>query len=184
MLLGMGSGLGQFVLFYLITVFTLSWATSSLGYKRQDFLVLQLIAVVFFALFIPIAAKISDKFGRTTALTWGAIGIVVLGLFLGPMLQAGSFTTVLALSIGMALMGMCFGPLGFLMAELFPTEVRYTGASLSFNLSAIAGASFAPYIATWLATNHGLQYVGYYMSGMACISVLSLLVVKKHIANV
>ena len=183
MLLGMGSGLGQFVLFYLMTVFTLSWATSSLGYKRQDFLVLQLIAVVFFALFIPIAAKISDKFGRTTALTWGAVGIVVLGLFLGPMLQAGSFTTVLALSIGMALMGMCFGPLGFLMAELFPTEVRYTGASLSFNLSAIAGASFAPYIATWLATNHGLQYVGYYMSGMACISVLSLLAVRKHKAN-
>lgn len=183
MLLGMGSGLGQFVLFYLMTVFTLSWATSSLGYKRQDFLVLQLIAVVFFALFIPIAAKISDKFGRTTALTWGAVGIVVLGLFLGPMLQAGSFTTVLALSIGMALMGMCFGPLGFLMAELFPTEVRYTGASLSFNLSAIAGASFAPYIATWLATNHGLQYVGYYMSGMACISVLSLLAVKSHKAN-
>jgi len=184
MTLGMLSGLGQFVLFYLITVFTLSWATSTLGYKRQDFLVLQLIAVVFFALFIPIAAKISDNLGRTTALTWGAMGIVVLGLFLGPMLQAGSFTTVLALSIGMALMGMCFGPLGFLMAELFPTEVRYTGASLSFNLSAILGASFAPYIATWLATNHGLQYVGYYLSAMASISVLALLAVKKHKAAI
>jgi MFS family permease len=117
LILGMLTGLGQFVLFYLITVFTLSWATSSLGYQRQDFLVLQLIAVIFFAIFIPIAATMSDKRGRTTALTWGAVGIVVLGVFLGPMLQAGSFTTVLALSMGMALMGMCFGPLGFLMAE-------------------------------------------------------------------
>ncbi|NBX56747.1 MAG: MFS transporter, partial [Betaproteobacteria bacterium] len=173
------TGLGQFVLFYLITVFTLSWATSTLGYQRQAFLVLQLIAVVFFALFIPIAAKISDSKGRTTALTWGAAGICLLGLFLGPMLQAGSLTTVLALSIGMALMGMCFGPLGFLLSELFPTEVRYTGASLSFNLSAILGASFAPYIATWLATNLGLAYVGYYMSLMASISVLALLAVRK-----
>ena len=179
MVLGMLTGVGQFVLFYLMTVFTLSWATSSLGYSRQSFLQLQLIAVLFFALFIPIAAKISDSKGRTTALTWGSVGICVLGLFLGPLLQAGSLTTVLALSIGMALMGMCFGPLGYLMADLFPTEVRYTGASLSFNLSAILGATFAPYIATWLATHVGLEYVGYYLSTMASISVLALLMVKK-----
>jgi fucose permease len=107
----------------------------------------------------------------------------VLGLFLGPLLQAGSMTTVLALSLGMALMGLCFGPLGTLMSELFPTEVRYTGASLSFNLSAIVGASFAPYIATWLATNHGLAYVGYYLSGMALVSVLALLAIKRHLTS-
>jgi len=180
LLLGMFTGLGQFVLFYLITVFTLSWATTSLGYARQDFLVLQLISVVFFGLFIPLAAKISDSKGGTYALMLGSIGICILGLFLGPLLQAGSFTTVLALSIGMALMGLCFGPLGTLMSGLFPTEVRYTGASLSFNLSAIVGASFAPYIATWLATNHGLQFVGYYLSGMASISVVALWAVKKY----
>ncbi len=180
LLLGMLSAMGQFVLFYLITVFTLSWATSSLGYARKDFLVLQLVSVVFFALFIPIAAKLSDRHGRTFALTLGAAGIVVLGIVLGPMLQAGSLTTVLALSIGMALMGLCFGPMGALLSDLFPVEVRYTGASLSFNLSAILGASFAPYIATWLATNYGLQFVGYYLSGMATISVLALLAVKHH----
>jgi metabolite-proton symporter len=180
LLLGMLTGLGQFVLFYLITVFTLSWATSSLGYARQDFLMLQLISVLFFGAFIPLSAKISDSKGNTYSLLIGSVGICVLGLFLGSLLQAGSFTTVLALSLGMALMGLCFGPLGSLMASLFPTEVRYTGASLSFNLSAIVGASFAPYIATWLATNHGLPYVGYYLSGMASISVMALLAVKKY----
>ncbi len=179
LLLGMFSGMGQFVLFYLITVFTLSWATTSLGYTRPEFLVLQLISVVFFAMFIPVAAKLSDNFGRTSALTIGAVGIALLGLVLGPMLQAGSLTTVIALSIGMALMGMCFGPLGTLMSDLFPAEVRYTGASLGFNLSAIVGASFAPYIATWLATHFGLQYVGYYLSGMAMISVVALLLVRR-----
>lgn len=179
LLLAMFAGMGQFVLFYLITVFTLSWATTSLGYTRPEFLVLQLISVVFFAMFIPVAAKLSDSRGRTSALMLGSIGIVVLGLVLGPMLQAGSLTTVIALSIGMALMGMCFGPLGMLMSDLFPAEVRYTGASLGFNLSAIVGASFAPYIATWLATHFGLQFVGYYLSGMALVSVIALLLVKR-----
>ncbi len=179
LLLAMFSGMGQFVLFYLITVFTLSWATTSLGYTRPEFLVLQLISVVFFAMFIPVAAKLSDSRGRTSALTIGSVGIALLGLVLGPMLQAGSLTTVIALSIGMALMGMCFGPLGMLMSDLFPAEVRYTGASLGFNLSAIVGASFAPYIATWLATHIGLQFVGYYLSGMALISVVALLLVRR-----
>ena len=56
--------------------------------------------------------------------------------------------------------------------------MRYTGASLTFNLAGILGASLAPYIATWLATNHGLQYVGYYLSGAAVISLVALLLVK------
>jgi metabolite-proton symporter len=179
LILGSLSGMGQFVLFYLMTVFTLSWATRSLGYERQEFLVLQLIAVVFFAIFIPISARFTDQRGRTAGLIIGSGGIVLLGFLLGPMLQAGSVSTVIALSIGMALMGASFGPLGALMSSLFPVEVRYTGASLAFNLAGILGASGAPYIATWLATNIGLPFVGYYLSGMASISLLALLMVRR-----
>ena len=179
LVLGSLTGMGQFVLFYLMTVFTLSWATRSLGYARQEFLVLQLIATVFFAICIPLSARFTDRRGRTAGLMIGTIGIVMLGLLLGPMLQAGSVSTVIALSIGMALMGASFGPLGALMSSLFPVEVRYTGASLTFNLAGILGASGAPYIATWLATNYGLPYVGYYLSGMAIISLLALLMVRR-----
>lgn len=179
LILGSLSGMGQFVLFYLMTVFTLSWATRSLGYERKEFLVLQLIATVFFAIFIPISARFTDQRGRTAGLLVGSVGIVLLGFLLGPMLQAGSVSTVIALSIGMALMGASFGPLGALMSSLFPVEVRYTGASLAFNLSGILGASGAPYIATWLATHIGLPFVGYYLSGMASISLLALLAVRR-----
>jgi MFS family permease len=179
LVLGSLTGMGQFVLFYLMTVFTLSWATRSLGYARQDFLVLQLIATVFFAICIPVSARFTDQRGRTAGLMIGTVGIVLLGLLLGPMLQAGSVSTVIALSIGMALMGASFGPLGALMSSLFPVEVRYTGASLAFNLAGILGASGAPYIATWLATNHGLPFVGYYLSGMASISLVALLMVRR-----
>ena len=61
-------------------------------------------------------------------------------------------------------MGLTYGPLGTALAELFPTEVRYTGASLTFNLAGVVGASLAPYAATWLASTHGLAWVGYYLS--------------------
>jgi len=82
------------------------------------------------------------------------------------------------LSLGLGLMGLTYGPLGTILSELFPAEVRYTGASLTFNLAGILGASLAPYAATWLATNLGLQYVGYYLSAAALISLIALLLVK------
>ena len=86
------------------------------------------------------------------------------------------------LSLGLGLMGLTYGPLGTILSELFPAEVRYTGASLTFNLAGILGASLAPYIATWLATNYGLQYVGYYLSGAAVISLVALLLARPRMA--
>jgi MFS family permease len=71
-------------------------------------------------------------------------------------------------------MGLSYGPLGTTLSELFPTSVRYTGTSLAFNLAGIFGASIAPYLATWLATNKGLQYVGYYLSGAAVVTLVAL----------
>jgi MFS family permease len=85
----------------------------------------------------------------------------------------------LFMSLGLGLMGMTYGPLGTMLSELFPAEVRYTGASLTFNLAGILGASLAPYIATWLATNHGLQYVGYYLTAAALLSLAALVATGK-----
>jgi fucose permease len=61
--------------------------------------------------------------------------------------------------------------------------VRYTGSSLSFNLAGIVGASLAPYIAMWLATRHGLQYVGFYLSAAALLSLAALLMTEKAQAH-
>jgi hypothetical protein len=65
---------------------------------------------------------------------------------------------------------------------MFPAEVRYTGASLTFNLAGILGASLAPYAATWLATNYGLQYVGYYLTAAALVSLAALLLTRRTAA--
>jgi MFS family permease len=104
--------------------------------------------------------------------------IAVFGLLFGPLFGAGTLPAVVAFMVlGMCLVGFTYGPLGTLLAELFPAEVRYTGASLTFNFAGILGASLAPYVATWLATNYGLAYVGYYLTAAALLSLLALLAI-------
>ncbi|HWW69967.1 MAG TPA: MFS transporter, partial [Duganella sp.] len=179
LVLGTLIALATFVLFYLMTVFALSWGTTALKFTRKDFLIQQLIAVLFFGLTIPLAALWADRYGRRTTLIWVSAAIAAFGLALAPLFGSGSVVQITVfLSVGLGLMGMTYGPLGTMLSELFPPEVRYTGASLTFNLAGILGASLAPYIATWLATNYGLQYVGYYLSGAALISLVALLLVK------
>jgi len=180
LVLGMFASLSTFVLFYLMTVFALSWATTALGYARKDFLELQMISVVLFAIGIPLSALFADRRGRRTMLLTASALIFAFGLLFAPLFASqaagGSFVF---LAIGMFLMGLTYGPLGTALAELFPTPVRYTGASVAFNLAGIVGASLAPYIATWLAGKYGLQYVGYYLA-LACALTIAALLLIEH----
>ncbi len=174
LVLGTVIALATFVLFYLMTVFTLTWGTTALGYSRSEFLVLQLVGIVFFGLTIPFSARYADRHGRRRTLLWVSAAIAVFGLVLAPLLQAGTAGVLTTLIVGLALMGYTYGPLGTILSELYPTAVRYTGSSLSFNLAGIFGASLAPYIATWLARNHGLEFVGYYLSAAALMSFAAM----------
>jgi len=171
-----------FAVFYLMTVFTLSWGTSVLHYPRSSFLIAQMIGVLFFAIGVPISGILSDKFGCGKVLIVTMLSAVAFGLSFAPLFTSGSWlTTVVFLAIGLLLMGFTYGPLGTALGQLFPTAVRYTGSSLSFTLAGILGASLAPYIATWLATNYGLEFVGYYLSTAATISLLALLAVRNRL---
>ena len=170
--------LATFVLFYLMTVFALSWGTSALGYGREKFLVMQLIDISFFALTIPVSAVLAER-GRRRAMLWITVSIGVFGFVMAPMFAAGTTGAVVMMAIGLSLMGFTYGPLGTMVSELFPTPVRYTGSSLAFNLAGILGASLAPYIATWLAKTHGLGYVGYYLVASAGLTLLGLLWIRE-----
>jgi metabolite-proton symporter len=175
LLIGTFAAIATFVLFYIMTVFALSWGTSALGYTRGQFLPLQMIGVLFFALTIPISALLADRFGRRPMLIAATLGIIAFGLILAPLFDSGSQLGVLTfLSLGLALMGLTYGPLGTALAGLFPTAVRYTGASLTFNLAGIIGASLAPYLATWLAVNYGLAFVGYYLAAAGLVTLTAL----------
>ena len=176
--LGVLVSLTAFMIFYLMTVFTLSWGTSALGYSREKFLVMQLFSILFFAAFTPISALLAER-GRRRMLMWVNAGIFAFGLVLAPLFVAGTAGAVTMMVIGMTLVGLVYGPLGTVLSELFPTSVRYSGSSLTFNLAGIFGASLAPYAATYLAKTYGLQYVGYYLSAGAVLSMIGLLATRE-----
>ncbi|KAF5272942.1 hypothetical protein FQR65_LT17279 [Abscondita terminalis] len=161
--LGTIAAVCTFVVFYLTTVFALNWGTKQLGYSRAQFLEMQLVATLCFAAFIPLSAVFAEKFGRR-ATSIGSGSTVIVFLFL---------------CVGLALMGMTYGPIGTVLSEIFPISVRYTGSALTFNLAGILGASFAPLIATELATKYGLQAVGYYLTAASILSLLAFLAIRE-----
>jgi metabolite-proton symporter len=178
--LGTLATITTFLLFYLMTVFTLSWGTSALHYSRTSFLIAQMISVLFFGLGIPISSVLADKCGRGPMLITATVGIFLFGLFFSTLFVSGNWAmTVGFLVLGMFLMGLTYGPTGTALAGIFPASVRYTGASLTFTLAGILGASLTPALATKLATSYGLNYVGYYLSFAAAITFLALLAAKS-----
>lgn len=125
------------------------------------------------------SAVLADRHGRRRTLILTTIAIGAFGFVFAPMLSAGTAGALFAMALGLSLMGFTYGPLGTALSELFPTAVRYTGSSLTFNLAGIFGASLAPYIATWLARTYGLQYVGYYLVLAAGLTLVGLIATRE-----
>ncbi|ODQ92791.1 MFS transporter [Mycolicibacterium holsaticum] len=181
--------LATYTMFYLMTTWALSYGTgkrppdgSGLGFAYVDFLELQLIAVLFFAGTLPLSGVLSDRFGRRGPLLVVTAGIMVFSALFVPMLgssQTSAGMMLLFLVVGMTLMGFTFGPMSAVLPELFPTNVRYTGSGVSYNVASILGAAVAPFIATWLVTQYGVGWVGLYLFVAASLSFIAILVMRE-----
>ena len=162
--------LATYTLFYIMTVYSMTFSTGAapngLGLPRNE---------------VPVAGLLADAFGRRKSMIIITTMIILFALFaFKPLLGSGNPLLVFAfLLLGLSLMGLTFGPMGALLPELFPTEVRYTGASFSYNVSSILGASVAPYIAAWLQGNYGLAAVGTYLAAMAALTLIALLLTHE-----
>jgi MFS family permease len=165
-----------YALFYLATAFALGYGTTTLGYPRETFLGVQLGAILFMAFGIVGAGYLADHYDSRRVLMAGCLLTIPTGLLLAPMMGSGSLALIaLFLSICLSLMGLVYGPLGAWLPGLFPARVRYTGASLAFNVGGILGGALSPIIAQALADGGGLWPVGFYLCGAATISLLALL---------
>ncbi|MFJ3489332.1 MFS transporter [Leifsonia aquatica] len=198
--------LATYVLFYLMTAFTLTYGTTAgsadaaraaaekagkafdpstfvpgLGYTRNDFLIMLIIGVVFFGIFTLVAGPLAERFGRRKTLIWVTLGIIVFGLLFVPLFAGGTVGTMALLIVGFTLMGLTFGPMGAELPELFPTNVRYTGSAIAYNLSSVLGAAVAPTIAVWLWTVGGgsTVWVGVYLSLAGVLTLIALLLSKE-----
>ncbi len=164
-----------FAIFYLATTFALGYGTSKLAIARQDFLLTQLVAILFLAGGILCSGWLSDRFSATRVLAAGFVGTIIASFLTASWLGSGSLVLIGAyLSLILFMMGLVYGPLGGWLPGLFPTRVRYTGASVAFNTAGILGGALAPNIALVLA-ERGLAFVGYYLGGVALISLAGLL---------
>ena len=178
--LGAFSVMLTYTLFYLTTTWSLSYGTTALAYSRQRFLLMLCVAVLFMAAATPLSGVLSDRFGRRPVLATAMVGGALVGLLTGPLLGSGSTALVMLwLCAGLFFMGLVFGPIGAYLPELFPTNVRYTGASLAFNAGSILGASLAPYTAVKLATAYGVSWVGFYLAGAAVVSLIALSMLRE-----
>ncbi|MEV8593384.1 MFS transporter [Streptomyces sp. NPDC052013] len=193
LVLGTFTMLATYVLFYLMTTFSLSYgrtakdaAVPGLGYSYTTFVLMMIFGVLFFAVFTLVSGPLADRYGRRTTLIWVTVAIVVFGLVWVPLIGLGTLGVVLWLVLGFTLMGMTFGPMGALLPELFPTSVRYTGSGVSYNVSSILGAAVAPFIAValWEAGDGSPWLVGVYLSAMALLTLAALVLGKetKHIS--
>lgn len=193
LLLGTFIMVATYGLFYLMTTWILSYgigkvALGGLGIGYRDFLVLQLLSVLFFAGFIPVSGHLADRIGRRKLLLAVTAAIVAFGLsfrfflakdVIGTGATADHGLILAFLSVGMSLMGLTFGPMSAILPELFPTNTRYTGSGVSYNLASILGAALTPFVATWLAQNYGAESVGLYLALLGASTIVALLFAKE-----
>lgn len=180
--------LATYVLFYLMTAWILPYATGkvdlgNLGIGYTNFLVLQLIAVLLFAAMIPVSGWLADKYGRRKSQLWITAAILVFGLTFKFFVDPSSVGTgdnvqiwkvLTFLIIGMTLMGLTFGSMAAILPELFPTNVRYTGSGIAYNMASILGAALTPFVAVALTAHFGVWTVGAYLSFGALLTIVAL----------
>ncbi|WP_408642113.1 MFS transporter [Speluncibacter jeojiensis] len=190
LLIGTFVMLATYTLFYVMTTWILGFGTGKvtskgadpLSMSYRDFLVLQLISVLFFGAGIPVTGWLADRFGRRRVLIVVTTAIALFGLGFGVFLNPDVMTEPLMLAVlivGMLLMGLTFGPMSAVLPELFPTNVRYTGSGVAYNAASIIGAAVAPFIATWLAGSYGVGWVGVYLTIASVLTLIALFVMKE-----
>lgn len=168
-----------FAIFYLATAFALGHGTTTQGYDREAFLLTQLVAILFMAAGIVAAGYWSDMTSPRRVLMWGCVATIPTGLLMAPLLGSGSLLLAgLFLSLALFVMGLVYGPVGAFLPSLFPARVRYTGASMAFNVGGIIGGALTPIVAQALAERGGLGSVGLYLAAAGAISFTGLLAAR------
>lgn len=170
-----------YVLFYVVTTFSLAYGTTELGVPRTTMLYCTMIAIALMGVSIPFFAALSDRIGRRR-LCMGAAALAVLWAFplfwlletRNPVLIALSF------SVCMVIFAMLYGPMGAFLPELYGTRLRYTGASVSYNLGGVLGGALAPIIATQLLASTGASWsVSLYVMAMAAVSLACVFLLSE-----
>jgi len=171
------------VTFYILVAFILAYGTNpaGLGLPRSTMLAAVLIGAVVMIPALIASAAISDRYGRRGIYMTGAVLLGAWGFALFPLVDTGSFLWItVAISIGQVLVATMYGPQAAFFTEMFSTKVRYSGASLSYQLGAILGGALAPLLATALLAKFGSTLaISIYMAITCAISFVSVVLLPE-----
>ena len=180
-LAGTVGAIACFAAYYVGTAFLLGYGTKTLGFSMQTFLLMQLGAILFMAAGIWIAATLADqRWDERRVLAGGCVATIAVGFVIAPLMNAGAGGAFAFLALTLFAMGFVYGPLGAWLPGLFPARVRYTGASIAFNVAGVIGGGLTPLIAQGLAMRAGLAAVGWYLSAAAAVSLVALLATRSR----
>jgi metabolite-proton symporter len=180
-LLAGGSFVASNGCFYVIITYVVAYATKELGVPRSTILWAVLLGSLCSAPSLPVTAALSDRFGRRGVFMLGALlsGLWALPFF--QLIDTGQFAAMfVAIAVGLTLLNIMYGPQAALFAELFSTEMRYSGASLGYQVGAIFGGGFAPMIATALLAESGTSMaISGYMAALCAVSLVSVFLLSE-----
>ena len=174
-MLAAGAFLSVQVTFYILIAFLLAYGVASAEMSRNDMLAAVLIAS---AIMVPIQfvfSAYSDRHGRRGIFMLGAALTAVWAFAIFPLVDTGNFyLIILAIAGGLVFLAMMYGPQAAFFTELFSTEVRYSGATLGYQIGAILGGAFAPSIAALLWTDYDIIWVSVYIAVASLLSLISV----------
>ncbi|MXP29619.1 MFS transporter [Porphyrobacter algicida] len=168
--------------FYVAITYAVAYGTGTVGLSRDLLLLAVMASSILMIPVLPLCGWISDRLGRRGIFQLGALLAAGWAFAIFPLMDSASPVAVmLAIAIEMIFLSMMYGPQAALFAELFPRSVRYSGASLGYQLGAVVGGGFAPIIATALfAEYHSTFPIAVYLSAMCLVSFVSVALLGKR----
>ena len=180
-LIGAGLRVGENIVYYVLTVFSLTFLVDVAAQTRSLALDALLIGAAVQFVSIPLIATLSDRIGRRPVYAFGGFASAIFVFLFFPMLASGSDALIiLAIVIGLVLHASMYAPQAAFITELFPTRIRYSGVSIAYQLTAIFAGSLAPIIALWLYKDlHSSVPVSIYVAIACAVSGVSALLARE-----
>ncbi|MGE2834199.1 MFS transporter [Mycobacterium sp. SMC-4] len=177
----MGLRFAENIMYYLVVTFSIVYLRTHVGTDTSDILWYLLAAHAVHFVVVPQVGRLADRYGRRPVYIAGAVLAITWGFFAFPMMNTGDYLMIMgAVILGLMIHALMYAPQPALMAEMFPTRMRYSGVSLGYQVTSIVAGSLAPAIATWLLDRFDTWVpIAVYLAGAAVITLIAALLTRE-----